>query len=81
MANGIDALSRVSGLSKEEVHAIAEKVRANVRRLNECANHAFEPIGAESLLRQRYQCKHCGGEVDASAYTWYMRGRAHEAKQ
>jgi hypothetical protein len=81
MPNAIEALSRVSGLSKEEVQAIAEKARANVRRLDACTNHAFEPIGPESLLRQRYRCKHCGGEVDSHAYTWYMRGRADEAKR
>jgi hypothetical protein len=81
MGNAIQALSRVSGLSKEEVQAIAEQARANVRRLDACADHTFEPIGRESLLRQRYRCKHCSGEVDAHAHTWYMRGRAHEAKR
>lgn len=81
MANAIDALARVSGLSKDDVQMIAEQARANVQRLNACDGHAFEPVGPASLLRQRYRCAHCAGEVDAHAYTWYMRGRAHEAKQ
>lgn len=81
MANAVEALSRISGLSQDEVQGIAEQVRANVKRLNACADHAFEPIGARQPLRQRYRCQHCSGEVDAHAYTWYMRGRAHEAGQ
>ncbi|KVN83498.1 hypothetical protein [Burkholderia ubonensis] len=81
MANGIEALSRVSDLSTDEVQAIAEQARANVRRLEACADHAFEPIGSESLLRQRYRCTHCSGELDAHAHRWYMRGREHEAKR
>lgn len=81
MGNAIEALSRVSGLSQADVLEIAEKARANVRRLNACTDHAFSPTGAASPLRQRYRCEHCAGEVDASAYTWYMRGREHEAKR
>jgi len=76
MPDALDLLGKVSGLPRTEMLALAEQVRENVRKLDSCPWHDFEPIpGAPSPMRQRYRCRHCGGEINASAYRWHERGR------
>jgi hypothetical protein len=77
--NGIKAMSELTGMSESKVADIARIARENVQRLSSCSIHAFEPVGPVAPLRTRYRCAACGGEVDSSAYRWYMQGRAHEA--
>lgn len=59
-------------LSKEEFHRIAEEVKANNRRLASCDQHMF-PIQARKF-REKFQCFHCKGEMDAGRVISYCQG-------
>ena len=56
------------------------EVRENLSKLNDCADHAFtrNPEPYPGVMGARYTCTRCTGVVDAHAYHWYTRGRAHE---
>lgn len=73
--DGVGVMSELSGISREEVLAISERVKANSAVLNGCAYHEFEPVPPLAPIRQRYRCRRCGGEVDALAYYWHELGR------
>lgn len=73
--DGIDAMARFSGLSRDEIQQIWLDVKANHARLNGCAYHEFEAVPDCPPLKQKYRCRHCGGEVDAIAYSWHEDGR------
>jgi hypothetical protein len=74
--NGIGVLSDMSGLSRDEVRTIAERVKANHARLAACLRHDFDQIAPEATgLRRRFRCRHCGGEIDSTAYHWHEVGR------
>ena len=75
MADGIAALSSLTGLPRAEVESLAAQVKANHARLNDCAWHEFHPIAGRDRLRKRYRCARCGGEVDSHAYYWHEQGR------
>ncbi|RRJ97850.1 hypothetical protein Ga0100231_005165 [Opitutaceae bacterium TAV4] len=75
MSTGIDTLSRISGISREEVRAIAKRVMANSAKLNACPRHDFERIeGEPNPFRQKYRCKVCGGEIRGEDFHWWSRG-------
>lgn len=77
--SAIDVLSKVSGISKEEVQKIANEVQENIKRLNSCRGpHEFVPIPKE-LLRgsPKMRCTICKGWLDATAAKWYERGLEH----
>ncbi|WP_175712230.1 hypothetical protein [Burkholderia ambifaria] len=74
--SGIDALSRATGLSREDMLAMHAQVKANHALLDACSKHAFSPIEPGRLL-SRHRCVSCGGEVDAHAAHWYARGLLH----
>ncbi|WP_431023812.1 hypothetical protein [Halomonas sp. H5] len=78
--NGVGVLSDLTGLPREEVQSIAERVKANLARLEACPYHEFEAIAASEAglrlsRRPRYRCRHCGGEIDSTAYHWHEMGR------
>ncbi len=74
MADGIDTLSKVSGLSRATIGEIAAKVRQNASNLNSCAEpHNFVPVGKRPFM-DRERCTKCGGEVDHHGAYWYKRG-------
>lgn len=74
--NGLDALSAVSGLSKEETGKIFENVKANFKRLDECNGpHDFEKVGED--FRAIYRCRKCNGEISQRDYKWYAKGLEH----
>jgi len=76
---GLDVLSDVSGLRKEEIVKVFEKVKANSKRLDECEGpHEFEKQGKD--IRAKYRCGKCGGELDNIKYYWYMKGLEHGKK-
>jgi hypothetical protein len=79
--DGTKVMAAVTGLSRDTITELAQKARDNVARLHACVDHVFEPTGPLHPIRQRYRCKHCGGEVDSSAYRWYAQGREHEARR
>lgn len=66
------------GVTKRELMALAASVKANSARLRSCSYHDFVPIKQEGVvgrLSERYRCRHCMGEVDASAFHWHEQGR------
>ena len=79
--NGAEVLSRISGLSKEEVLASFERAKANAAALAACAGpHVFvllPPENAKQKVFARYRCATCGGEVESRELAWYERGLAH----
>ena len=80
--NGAEVLSRISGISKEEVLASFERAKANIAILAACAGpHVFEALPPENAKQKvfgvRYRCKTCGGEVESRERAWYERGLAH----
>ena len=78
----IDVLSKASGISKEEVLKIRERVRDNHARLDACAGpHVFEDVTPEKIVGKEFACKLCSGRVDSQARAWYERGREHEARR
>ena len=73
--DGVGVMSDLTGLSRQSIVDIAAEAKANHARLYSCAYHEFEPIQQSKPMRQRYRCKHCGGEVDSNAYHWHEQGR------
>lgn len=69
-----DALSRISGVSKAEIHQIARDAIENNRRLEECRGHTFVAVDGTDHPRQKFRCVHCQGVIDAHAHRWYQRG-------
>lgn len=73
--DGVDVLSRISGLPKKDIREIWKETQANHRRLQECAGpHDFQPLEEEGRRPRKYRCTHCGGEVSSINATWYKRG-------
>lgn len=77
--DGAGVLGDLTGLGRNDIKCIWEQVQTNHARLRECQYHDFEPIpqklGEIYERKQRYCCKHCGGEIDAHAYYWHEQGR------
>jgi hypothetical protein len=57
---------------------IMQDIRDNQAKLDGCKRHRFPttPVAGQARFRQRYQCEHCAGEVDASAIMNYCAGYA-----
>lgn len=75
-----DDLSVFMGVSRRELMALAAGVKANSAKLQACPYHDFEPVAPADAtlvakLSARYRCRHCGGDVDSSAYHWHQQGR------
>jgi hypothetical protein len=79
MTTAIDALSKVSGLSKDTMKEIFAEVQANHKRLDSCIGpHEFNPIeDSSNALTKKYLCTRCKGIVDFIAYSWYSKGLKH----
>lgn len=77
--NGYDALSKVSGLSKDAIRDIAKGVMENNKLLNSCSFHIFEPI--DDPLSRRFICKNCQGVVGTIQKAWYEKGIEHSQKR
>lgn len=74
--NGVGVLSELTGMDRYDVMAAWEAVKANQAKLNTCPYHEFEPSVISATERNRkYRCKHCGGQVDATAFHWHEQGR------
>lgn len=74
--NGIALLSQMSGLSQDEVRAIARQVKENQERLNKCPGpHLFAPLGDGPT--DLWLCATCGGSVSRRDARWYQRGIEH----
>ena len=75
--NGVDALSRMSGLSKDRVHEIWNDVKVNIEKLKGCDGHRFGEIGGDGRPSERCICKNCGGTMTVMAIITYGRGYEH----
>lgn len=73
--DGLGVLGDLSGLSRDSMHDIWNKVKENQKRLDGCVAHDFAP--AETSTSRRRVCRVCGGEADTIAVTWYERGIRH----
>ncbi len=75
-----DALSQVTGRSKDEIRKIFEEVRAKSALLGSCARpHDFvehERYGPNHPLVRTYRCTKCGGAKSATDARTYMEGLA-----
>jgi len=74
--DGLNALSKVSGLSTDVIKEIAVKVVQNNKILNSCNLHNFD-IPCD---KRKWQCSNCGGTVDSIHKNWYEKGIAHTIK-
>lgn len=76
--DGAGVLGKISGLGKEKVNEIWEKVKANHRLLDACSKHDFSiDVTEGQTLNKRWKCVHCGGIVDTIAKGWYEKGVQH----
>lgn len=74
----IDALSSVSGVSRDKIKAIAEEVKANRIKLDGCHGpHRFTiPVGRREFADD-FVCEVCGGWVSSIHKLWYEKGLEH----
>ncbi len=77
---GYDALSKISGLSKDAIKDIAKGVIENNKLLDSCSYHIFEPIKSPFMSRI-YKCSNCGGTVRSMHKIWYEKGIEHSQKR
>lgn len=77
---GYDALSRMSGLSKDAIKDIAKGVMKNNEILNSCSYHIFAPCESSHMSRV-YKCKNCGGTVRDMQKIWYEKGLQHSMER
>jgi hypothetical protein len=82
MADSIDTLSKLTGISKPSMLQIWEEVQANHKRLDECEGpHDFSiKKDPDRKIGSDWICTKCGGRISAPNKTWYERGLAHGHK-
>ncbi len=70
--DGADELSKLSGLSRDDVKSIWEEVKANHAKLSACERHNFTPqlVG----LGKRVTCNRCNGSMTLTNVGEYIRG-------
>lgn len=74
--SGLQLLAQMSGLSEEEVRALARGVVTNRDALANCVGpHQFVETGAGP--RARWVCALCSGWVAHSEAHWYRLGQEH----
>ncbi len=60
---------------RAHLQGIWGKAVANGKALDACERHRFTiDLTPDKPLGKRWQCRHCGGEVDAHAKYWYELG-------
>jgi len=76
--SAIDAISRVTGLSKPVMDEIWKQVKANQALLEVCKGHDFSlPFEKRGQFTVKWKCSKCGGTVDSQAKRWYELGLKH----
>ncbi|MBB3017652.1 hypothetical protein FHR70_000692 [Microvirga lupini] len=73
--DGVGVMAELTSLPRDEIRAIAEQVKANSAKLRACPWHEFEQLITAPPGNGKYRCRHCQGEVSASAYHWHQQGR------
>lgn len=79
MADSVDTLAGLTGLSRPTLLELWEKAQANRAVLDACPRHAFErDVGPNGpRLGDKWRCVACGGTADSSAVSWYEQGLKH----
>ena len=80
--DSLTTIGEAVGLTREDMTAIWEGVKANQAKLDGCQRHDFVGIDAGERygslrFKVKFRCKRCQGTVDASAMRWYQRGLEH----
>lgn len=70
--NALDTLSKVSGVSRQQVDKIWQGVKENHKKLDNCTLHQFGKIGYKP--GKAYKCLNCGGEMRTSDIYMYAKG-------
>lgn len=79
--NGIEALSKISGLPQSEVKSLWAQVQENHRKLDMCGGpHHFEDITPGVKMNKKYRCTKCDGVIDGMSKAWYDKGFSHAIK-
>lgn len=76
--DGLGVMADLTGLSRQSMVEIHERVKENQSLLNGCGYHEFSPILPRVRMNQKYRCINCGGEVDSSAFYWFEKGRSQK---
>jgi hypothetical protein len=76
VADSLDNLGSVVGLSRASMREIWDEVKANNAMLNACPRHDFE-CEDPARISAKWRCMGCGGHVSANAAHWYNLGRSH----
>jgi hypothetical protein len=77
--DGIEIMSRISGLSKEDVKGIWAEVVANKKLLDSCRGpHDFSDMSTDGgIARSKFRCSLCKGVVNGAYRRAYEEGLAH----
>ena len=78
--NPLKTLSKMSGLSQNDIKEIGRQVQANNDLLKPCKRHSFVDQTPDKQLGKTYKCLNCGGTVDAVKRMWYEIGLQHGAE-
>ena len=73
-----DALSKLTGMSREKMKEMFEVIKANREKISKCKMHDFSvQVFVAGRLTSRYRCSQCGGEVDITYKLAYEEGVKH----
>ena len=72
--DGAELLSRLSGISRDEVLALWQQVKDNKAKLKSCARHRVDVDPASVNIGMRLRCVSCGGEMSLSDIGSYIGG-------
>lgn len=75
--DGIELLSKLGGLGREEVLGIVANVKENIAILASCSRHDFAPNEGSSDFRREEICANCKGRVNGEKAHWYKLGQEH----
>lgn len=82
MADLLDTMEKITGITREESLKIWEQVKANHKKLAECEGpHDFtiEARKVGTLVRE-WGCTKCGGTVESTHRAWYLDGLRHGSR-
>lgn len=78
MMDSVDTISEATGIPRQDMLDIWERVKKNSAALEGCfGRHDFQVIDPTKKFGARYKCSKCHGEVDSTAHHWYAIGLVH----
>ena len=78
--NGLEKLSKLSGIAKPEIQNIMEEIQENKKKLNSCSFHEFK-LNSDRQFNNLYIFQNCKGTVRITEKLWYEQGIAHAQKK